>query len=105
MVSALLLALCQALDLRAIEIGGRVDGAQPDATPFIGQAARRLYHFIRKDLGIPYLNESYLPSAAPARSDGATPSAGLYNTRVYESIRSGRLYEIALESFRQVEAQ
>ncbi|GIK00986.1 hypothetical protein Aspvir_005016 [Aspergillus viridinutans] len=44
--SAHLLAVCQALDLRTIEIEGRNDDALPDATLYIGQASRRMYCFI-----------------------------------------------------------
>ncbi|GJC88569.1 phenylalanine ammonia-lyase [Colletotrichum liriopes] len=103
--SAHLLALCQALDLRAIEIEGRNEDAPPDATPYIGQASRRMYHFLRKDLGIPFLGEAHLNSTEAATPDGVTPSIGLYNTRIYESIRSGRLYDVVLECLQEAEAQ
>ncbi|KAK1992156.1 phenylalanine ammonia-lyase [Colletotrichum falcatum] len=104
--SAHLLALCQALDLRAVEIVGRDrQDAPPDATPYIGQASRRVYRFLRQDLGIPFLGEAHLASAEAATTDGVTPSMGLYNTRVYESIRSGRLYAVVLECLQEVEAQ
>ena len=99
--SAHLLVLCQALDLRTIEIEGQKDHA-PDATPYIGLASRRMYNFIRKDLGVPFLGEEKLASKKAARPDGVTPSVGLYNTRVYEAIRSGRLYEVVLETLREV---
>ncbi|KAI1354742.1 L-Aspartase-like protein [Xylaria sp. FL0043] len=102
--SAHLLALCQALDLRTIEIEGR-NSLPPDATPHIGQASRRMYHFIRKDLGIPLLGEEHLASTEAVTLDGVTPSIGLYNTRVYESIRSGRLYNVVLESIKEVKEQ
>ena len=102
--SAHLLALCQALDLRTIEIEGRKD-TPPNAMPYIGQASQRMYHFIRKDLGIPFLGEDHLASTKAATLDGSTPSMGLYNTRVYESIRSGRLYDVVLESLKDVEEQ
>lgn len=101
LASAHLLALYQALDLRSIEIEGRQD-APPDATPHLGMASQRIYCFIRQELGIPFLDEGHLASAKPATLDGITPSIGLYNTRVYESIRSGRLYEIVLESLLEV---
>ena len=55
--SAYLLVLCQALDLRTIEIEGRKD-APPDATSYIGSASQRMYRFIREDLGVPFLGES-----------------------------------------------
>ena len=100
--SAHLLALCQALDLRTIEIEGRND-APPNATPYIGQASRHMYRFVRTDLGIPFLGEEHLASTEAVTLDGATPSIGLYNTRVYESIRSGRLYDVVLASLKEVE--
>ncbi|KAL9078506.1 MAG: hypothetical protein Q9157_002562 [Trypethelium eluteriae] len=102
--SAHLLALCQALDLRTIEIEGRKD-SPPNATPYIGQASRRMYHFIRKDLGIPFLGEEHLASTKAATVDGVTPSIGLYNTRVYESIRSGHLYDVILDVLKEADEQ
>lgn len=100
--SAHLLVLCQALDLRAIEIEGRKD-APPDATPYIGPTSQRMYRFIREDLGVPFLGEEHLASTEAVTLDGVTPSIGLYNTRVYESIRSGRLYDIVLTALKEVE--
>ncbi|WQF90184.1 Putative aromatic amino acid lyase, L-Aspartase, fumarase/histidase [Colletotrichum destructivum] len=108
--SAHLLAVCQALDLRAREMEGAGrddddDDAAPDATPYIGQASRRMYRFIRHDLGVPFLGEEHLASTDPVVVDGVSPSMGLYNTRVYESIRSGRLYEVVLDCLEEVEEQ
>ncbi|KAF1919304.1 L-Aspartase-like protein [Ampelomyces quisqualis] len=102
--AAHLLALCQALDLRTIEREGRTD-APPDATPFLGQASRRMYRFLRDELEIPFLGEEHLASTEAATTDGVTPSIGLYNTRVYESITSGRLYHVVLESLAEVKEQ
>ncbi|KAG7115334.1 Phenylalanine ammonia-lyase str11 like protein [Verticillium longisporum] len=106
MAAAHLLALCQALDLRTIEIEGRHDDAvPPDAAPYIGQASRRMYRFVRKDLGVPFLGEAHLASTEAVTPEGVTPSIGLYNTRIYESIRSGRLYAVVLEILREAEEQ
>lgn len=102
--SAHLLVLCQALDLRAIEIEGRKD-APPDATPYIGPTSQRMYRFIREDLGVPFLGEEHLASTEAVTLGGVTPSIGLYNTRVYESIRSGRLYNVVLTALKEVEEQ
>ena len=100
--SAHLMVLCQALDLRAIEIEGRKN-TPPDATPYIGPASQRMYRFIREDLGVPFLGEEHLASPEAVTLDGITPSVGLYNTRVYESIRSGRLYDVVLTTLKEVE--
>lgn len=100
--SAHLMVLCQALDLRSIEIEGRKD-APPDATPYISPTSQRMYRFIREDLGVPFLGEEHLASTEAVTLDGITSSIGLYNTRVYESIRSGRLYDIVLTALKEVE--
>ncbi|KAI1290633.1 L-Aspartase-like protein [Xylaria venustula] len=102
--SAHLLAVCQALDLRAIEIEGRKD-APPDATPYVGRAAQHMYRFIREGLGVPFLGEEHLASTEAATLNGITPSIGLYNTRVYESIRSGRLYDVVIEIIKEAKEQ
>ena len=99
--SAHLLVLCQALDLRAIEIEGRKD-APPDATPYISPTSQRMYRFIREDLGVPFLGEEHLASIEAVTLDDVTPSIGLYNTRVYESIRSGRLYDVVLMALKEL---
>ncbi|RMY56605.1 hypothetical protein D0865_03558 [Hortaea werneckii] len=96
--SAHLLALFQALDLRVIEIEGR-KAHPPDAMPYIGQASRRMYHHVRMTLGIPFLDEAELASGNTESPEGSTPSMGFFNTKIYEAIRSGRLYDVVLESF------
>ncbi|KAI1337958.1 L-Aspartase-like protein [Xylariaceae sp. FL0016] len=102
--SAHVLALCQALDLRTIEIEGRKD-TQPNAAPYVGMASRRMYRFVREDLGVPFLGEAHLASTDAVATDGTTPSIGLYNIRIYESIRSGRLYDVVLECLQEVQQQ
>ncbi|KAJ1329655.1 phenylalanine ammonia-lyase [Microdochium nivale] len=111
--SAHILALCQAFDLRAIEIEGRGQTQEeqqklktlPDASPYLGAASKRIYKFVRSELGVPFLGEVHLASTEPVYPDViATPSIGLYNTRVYEAIRSGRVYEVVMECLREADA-
>ncbi|CRK41436.1 hypothetical protein BN1723_005134 [Verticillium longisporum] len=85
--------------------GRHDDAVPPDAAPYIGQASRRMYRFVRKDLGVPFLGEAHLASTEAVAPEGVTPSIGLYNTRIYESIRSGRLYAVVLEILREAEEQ
>lgn len=56
LASAHILALCQALDLRAREVTGKRDG-HIDATPYLGLASKKMYKFVRETLKIPLLNE------------------------------------------------
>jgi len=112
--AAHLLALCQALDLRALEIESCCtatsrlqrlqQGDKPDATPYLGVASKRMYNFVRHELGVPFLDEAHLASKETVYDDKiASPSIGLYNTRVYEAIRSGRLYEVVMECLTEVD--
>ncbi|KXJ93389.1 L-Aspartase-like protein [Microdochium bolleyi] len=104
--SAHILALCQALDLRSIEAeGGAERQTKPDASPYLGAASRRMYDFVRNELGVPFLGEAHLASKETVYPDMiATPSIGLYNTKVYEAIRSGRVYEVVMDCLRDAEA-
>lgn len=115
--AAHLLALCQALDLRALEIEScstpesrlrrlQKEGDRPDATPYLGVASKRMYAFVRNELAVPFLDEAHL-ATKDVVYDGviASPSIGLYNTRVYEAIRSGRVYEVVMECLAEVDVQ
>ncbi|KAM7183486.1 phenylalanine ammonia-lyase [Naviculisporaceae sp. PSN 640] len=110
-VAAHLLAVCQALDLRALEEKEKADqngnmskAEHPDATMYIGRGSQRMYDFVRKELGVPFLSEEHLAATDEVVESGETPSIGLYNTRVYESIRSGRLYEVVIGTLKDAVA-
>ena len=91
----------------------------PDATPYLGTASARLYTFVRKELGVPFVEEATIttpPAAeAPGGFDfdgdasqrvggalGSPPTMGGYVTLVYESMRSGALYEVVGECLLEV---
>ncbi|KAI0012230.1 L-Aspartase-like protein [Xylariaceae sp. FL0662B] len=95
LASAHLLAVCQALDLRTLEID-RSNLTSPDATPYLGKASRKMYHFVRKELAIPLLGEEIL-SQSNYNAHDTCPNIGFYNTKIYEAIRSGRVYDIVTQ--------
>lgn len=92
----------------------------PDATPYLGAASARMYTFVRKQLGVPFLQEATITmpdveaggfdfdvdngKGARTRGGGCdiSPSMGGYVTRVYEAMRSGELYVIVGECLRAV---
>ncbi|KAK4216869.1 L-Aspartase-like protein [Rhypophila decipiens] len=81
LASAHLLAVCQALDLRPWRL-----------------------RVVRRELGVPFLGEEHLAQQEAVVESGEAPSIGLYNTRVYGSIRSGlRLYELVIQCLREAE--
>lgn len=94
--AAHLLALCQALDLRV----RRIDEKAEDATPYLGSAAQRVYGFVRKDLGVPFLSEAAV--TGDLADEGVSPSVGGYVTVLYEAIRSGKLYNVVVECLQEV---
>lgn len=104
MAAAHLVALCQALDLRAMELlktadEGVVTGAttNPATAMLLGGAAKRMYEFVRQELQVPFLDEAHVLAGVEDLALGdetKAPSVGMYVTRVYESMKSGRLYQV-----------
>ncbi|KAL8393131.1 hypothetical protein RB599_005586 [Gaeumannomyces hyphopodioides] len=102
------------------------------AAPYLGGATQRMYLYVRRDLGVPFLGEEELESATPPaadrRGDGdqangggatngatkhypgtflpdATPTVGSYLTTIYEAIRNGELYDEVVGCFEQVKLE
>ncbi|KAI0965550.1 L-Aspartase-like protein [Xylaria arbuscula] len=117
LAAAHIVIVCQALDLRALECEFRKALAPQFAeslrglhtTEYLGQASKRLYRFVRHDLGVPFLGEEllrgndnvpeaglYFAMGEHGTQAGLAPSLGTYLTAVYEAIRSGRLYEVVI---------
>ena len=96
--------------------------AAPNAAPLLGAGARRLYAFVRGELGVPFVaSETLETPARPEREgdgdgdgvcEGAARGMGRYGTtmgglitKVYEAMRDGRLYLVAVECIRQVSSE
>ena len=80
----------------------------PDATPLLGRASRKLYVFVRRDLGVPFFGEDYIrPAEWEIRNEeNETPgpvhqTMGEMMTAVYLAIRSGALYALTVECLRE----
>jgi phenylalanine ammonia-lyase len=84
--------------------------ANPDATPYLGIAASKMYTFVRKDLRIPFIrNESIsTPNESMDAGDRVPEDAerrigitmGDVITKVYRSQRCGALYEVVADCLR-----
>ncbi len=77
---------------------------QPHATPFLGRASRRMYSYVRSELGIPFLKRERTigPQAAPFDEGlGCEGTTGSMMTIIYDAIRSGELYVPVMESLRE----
>lgn len=103
LVAAHIIALCQAIDLRARDHFSWKAENKPDASSLLGCAAKAMYLFVRTELKIPFVTEALVSGDGDFVSEGVSPSLGLYNTMVYEAIRSGRLNSIVLECIEGVQ--
>ena len=74
--------------------------AHPDATPFLGRAAKKIYTYIRHDLNIPFHKGL---ADCPTRENGKL-SIGDYVSIIYESMRDGKLYSQVMELVKDVES-
>ncbi|KAI1278958.1 phenylalanine ammonia-lyase [Xylaria sp. FL0933] len=86
------------------------DAGGLNAGAYLGLASKRLYQFVRHDLGVPFIGEELLQGVDNIPSAGfyvamgemgaqvtVAPSLGTYLTAVYEAIRSGGLYEVVID--------
>ena len=96
--------------------------ASPDATAILGDASRRMYRFVREELGVPFLRTQMLKQGgfrggfatkerSEIREGGVDDSdagddditTGSLITRIYQAIRSGTLYIPVMECLAAVE--
>jgi phenylalanine ammonia-lyase len=82
--------------------------ANPDATPILGKASRRMYTYVRRTLEVPLFGSEYLGKAE--WDDGTSQfnnrykyrSMGAMITAVYEAMRNGALYSAVVDCFEEV---
>ena len=63
--------------------------AAPDATPYLGAASSRMYHYVRKDLQVPF----HRGLADHPTKDNELKTIGSNISIIHQAMRSGRLYE------------
>ncbi|RDW63721.1 hypothetical protein BP6252_11266 [Coleophoma cylindrospora] len=75
----------------------------PDATPFLGKASKKLYEFVRRDLGVPFhrgLSDHPTHRTPPELNNKHVEMKRTTGNRIsviYEALRSGRLYEVVID--------
>jgi phenylalanine ammonia-lyase len=75
-----------------------------DASPYLGRASRRMYHFVRHDLGVPFLRRETSSGPKAGQFDevpGYAGTTGSMLTLIYDSMRSGELYVPLMECLRE----
>ncbi|KAL9057472.1 MAG: hypothetical protein Q9162_002309 [Coniocarpon cinnabarinum] len=63
--------------------------ANGDAMPYLGQASRIMYNYVRKELRVPLLRNDVLRSKDP--KIGEVPTIGMFMTRIYGAMRKGEM--------------
>ncbi|OCL05332.1 putative phenylalanine ammonia-lyase [Glonium stellatum] len=88
--------------------------ADPDATPFLGAASKRMYAFVRKELQVP-MNRGLIDHPTPVSGTVINGSingtnqedarvrktTGSWISMVYEALRQGRVTEVVVECLRE----
>ena len=82
----------------------------PDATPYLGEASRKMYTYVRQNLKLPFIVEGTLwrPSDSAKTPDNKAtppplPTMGDVVGIAYDAIRRGSLYTVAVECIRDAE--
>lgn len=109
---------CSEAMLQTFDTNLDLYSAYPDAAPFLGKAARRMYSFVRHDLAVPFLRAHHYKSPV-SEQDGPEPghhsenlddiveedngTVGSYLTVIYSAIRNGSLYVPVMECLREAQ--
>ncbi|PWY94681.1 phenylalanine ammonia-lyase [Aspergillus sclerotioniger CBS 115572] len=82
----------------------------PDATPYLGEASRKMYTCVRQNLKLPFITEGTLwrPEDPNRKQSGEAaapplPTMGDVVGIAYDAIRRGSLYTVAVECIRNAE--
>ncbi|KAL8950992.1 MAG: hypothetical protein Q9222_003007 [Ikaeria aurantiellina] len=92
----------------------------PDAAPYLGMAARRVYMFVRREMGVPFIASTKPTATTVATESGSSSSStldgaieqdsesakgvvgedmtvGAYITRIYQAVRGRGLFAVGVE--------
>ena len=73
----------------------------PDASPYLGDASRSMYDYVRWQLKIPLLRTDVLVGEDGDDEEGV-PTVGAHVTRIYEAVRSGEIMIPVIHSLEAV---
>lgn len=73
------------------------------ATDMLGQAGKKMYRFVREDLGITLVGPETLTTPTPGKEEGPGVTMGDLNGRVREAMANGALYKVVVDCLREVE--
>ncbi|KAF2791429.1 phenylalanine ammonia-lyase [Melanomma pulvis-pyrius CBS 109.77] len=102
------------LSLKLFHANKDIYYASPDATPFLGAASKRMYTFVRQELGIPFIRNDSISTPKGEMVDGEEEygfgggekkrqgmTIGDVITEVYRAQRSGALYSVVVECLKE----
>ena len=99
---------CSATALQTFRTNREIYSANPDPTEFLGSASRRMYDFVRRELGVPFqtvYSKTWNPDATWMDPSSNSASVGSFVTKIYTAIRSGALYVPVMECLREVSVE
>ncbi|KAL9597800.1 MAG: hypothetical protein Q9219_004927 [cf. Caloplaca sp. 3 TL-2023] len=95
---------CSALSMDTFRSTRSKYAQEPDASDYLGSAARKIYRFVRFQLGIPF-------QVASSKGEGAEPtmhamkesSLGVLVSRIHGAIQDGRFFTAVMDCLREAE--
>ena len=81
----------------------------PDATPYIGIASRRMYQYLREEVGVPFIGNETITTPSDevgrfnwgeegkAQDSRRGTTMGTMTSKVFETMRNGELYHVVMD--------
>ena len=105
---------CSAKSLEMFRMNRVAYFENPDATPYLGSAACRMYRFLREHLDVPFIGNEHITTPRQDRDgfnwgqEGAEQDASKGTTmgkmiaKVFDSMRSGAIYPVVIDCIADV---
>ncbi|KAL8658976.1 MAG: hypothetical protein Q9202_007336 [Teloschistes flavicans] len=78
--------------------------ANGNATSLLGHASKRMYTYLRNDLGIPFVGPNTLATPSCSEKSGKGVTMGALNGKVRAAMADGRLYTLSADCIKDVES-
>ena len=94
---------CSALALKSYRTTWASYTIRPDASQYVGSASKRMYTFIRSELGIPFQSKSTTSDCKATLDGRGTASVGVLVSKIHAAIQNGEMFVPVMECLRAAE--
>lgn len=79
--------------------------ANGNATSLLGHASKRMYTYLRNDLGVPFVGPNTLATPSCSEKSGKGVTMGVLNGTMRAAMADGRLYTLIADCIKDVESR